>query len=226
MNYKLKGFFGVVLLASLSMGVACKKEALAGGVEYKITFTRTWSAATHPFEFPKEGVTSGHFSGWIGASHNANYTLFREAGMATMGLEMLAEEGKHNPLDQEIKAAMAAGNTGMLVETNPLLDVSSMVESKIMVSDKFPMVSLVAMIAPSPCWFAGANDISLKDGDSWVGEKMVTVYAWNAGTDDGATYMAADAEANPKKPIKMADTQHFMKDGMRVPVATIMFKKM
>ncbi len=39
---------------------------------YKLTFNATWSAQTHPNEFPP----GPHFSGLIGMTHNGNVMLF------------------------------------------------------------------------------------------------------------------------------------------------------
>ena len=50
---------------------------LEGGVAYEVTFTPTWTAASHPLDYPAAGLVSGpHFSGVIGASHAASYDLF------------------------------------------------------------------------------------------------------------------------------------------------------
>ena len=39
---------------------------------YRVVLKSTWTPAKHPFEYPK----GAHFSGLIGASHNAKYRLF------------------------------------------------------------------------------------------------------------------------------------------------------
>jgi hypothetical protein len=53
----------------------------------------------------------------IGVTHNASYSPFHAGGTATPGLEQLCEEGKHQPLDAEIRSAIEAGNAGTLIET-------------------------------------------------------------------------------------------------------------
>lgn len=200
--------------------------AMQEGAEYTVTLASTWTAANHPFEYPEAGVLTGpHFSGLIGASHNDGYALLKEGTPPTPGLERLSEEGKHSPLDQEIKAAIAAGTAGMLFESDPLKDFSKTVQTKVRVTDKHPMVSAVAMVAPSPDWFTGAANVNLKEGGSWVPSKTVTLYAWDSGGDDGTTYKAPDKDTNPKKPTMMAETPHFVMNGKRVPVGTLTFKK-
>lgn len=200
---------------------------MEGGVEYMVTLTSTWTPQTHPFEYPEAGVVTGpHFSGMIGCSHGDSYMIFKEGMMPTPGLEKLSEEGKHSPLDEEIKAAIAAGTAGMLFESDPLRDFTKTATTKVMVSDKFPMVSVVNMIAPSPDWFTGVSNLNLKENGQWVPTKTVTLYAWDSGGDDGATYKADDMDTNPKKPTTMAMTPHFVINGVQVPVGTLTFTKM
>jgi hypothetical protein len=201
-------------------------QAAQEGAEYMVTVTGTWTAATHPLEYPEAGVVTGpHFSGLIGASHADGYAIFKEGTPPTPGLERLSEEGKHSPLDEEIKAAIAGGKAGMLFESDPIRDFAKPATTKVRVTDRFPKVSAVAMIAPSPDWFAGAMDVDLKENGAWVGQKSVTLYAWDSGGDDGTTYKAKDADTNPKKPTSKAATAHFVKDGVAVPVGTLVFSK-
>jgi hypothetical protein len=148
-----------------------------------------------------------------------------EGQMPTPGLERLSEEGKHDPLDQEINAAIAAGNALALTESDPLKDFSQTAKAEVQVDDAHPMVSLVAMIAPSPDWFAGM-DVLLMENGSWVASKTVDVQAWDSGGDDGTTYLADDKDNDPKKPTTLNKSRHFLKDGNPMPVARITFTRM
>lgn len=91
--------------------------------------------------------------------------------------------------------------------------------------DAHPMVSLVAMIAPSPDWFAGVSDVNLMENGAWVDSKTVDVNPWDSGGDDGTTYLADDKDNNPKKPTTANKSQHFLKDGQPMPVARITFTR-
>ncbi|MGH6953607.1 MAG: spondin domain-containing protein [Alphaproteobacteria bacterium] len=209
-------FFATLLAANAH-------QALAGGsAKYSVTFDGTWSAATHPMEYP----SGAHFSGLIGATHNGGYAVFKDKGAATDGLERLAEMGAHSPLDAEIRKAVADGKAGALLESGPIFGPPGMSSITFEIDDKHPMVSLVAMIAPSPDWFTGAANVNLMEGGNWVGEKSVTVYAWDAGTDSGTTYKAGDADMAPRGPVVANGSKHFMKDGKPVAVGTLTFKKM
>jgi hypothetical protein len=205
---------GTVMTAAFSLFMA--QHAQAETMKYAVTFDGSWSAATHPLEFP----TGAHFSGLIGATHNGEYAIFIDAGSATEGLERLAEGGRHSPLDQEIMAAIKAGTAGALIETGPIKPVPGKVEAVFEVGDKYPTASIVAMIAPSPDWFTGVS-VNLMENGHWVDKKTVTAFAWDAGTDIGTTYKAPDADS--KLRVSMNGAPHFQKDGQAVPVGTFTF---
>ena len=211
--------------ATMAMDTA--RPAMPETAQYSVTFTRLWTEKTFPFEYPEAGVLTGpHFSGLIGATHAGGYAIFKEGTLPTPGLEKLSEEGKHSPLDQEIKDAIAAGKAGALFETGPIRDAAKTETVTITVSSQFPMVSAVAMIAPSPDWFAGAADVNLMEGGQWVSTKSVDLSAYDSGGDDGTTYKAADMDNNPKKPTTTASAPHFVVNGNRPPVGRLTFTKM
>jgi hypothetical protein len=209
------------LAAQLALGLATA-PAFAADATYEVTVTGLWTADRFPLDYPKAGLLSApHFSGVIGASHNGKYMLFREGAAPTPGLERLSEEGKHSPLDKEIQTAVAAGKAAALFETDPIKDFSQPVKGTVRVSTENPLVSAVAMIAPSPDWFAGVAGVNLMEGGKFVAEKTVDLYAWDAGGDEGATYAAADQDITTKKPVMLASSKHFGEK----PVARISFRK-
>ncbi len=206
---------------------AAPAPAMAETAQYSVVFTRLWTEKTHPFEYPEAGVLTGpHLSGLIGATHGGDYQIFKEGTLPTAGLEKLSEEGKHSPLDQEIKDAIAAGKAGALFETGPIRDAAKTETVTFTASSKFPMVSAVAMIAPSPDWFAGAANVNLMENGQWVTSKTVDMFAYDSGGDDGTTYKAPDKDNNPKKPTMAANTPHFVVNGSKPPVARLTFTKM
>jgi len=206
---------------------AAPAPAMAETAQYSVVFTRLWTEKTHPFEYPEAGVLTGpHLSGLIGATHGGDYQIFKEGTLPTAGLEKLSEEGKHSPLDQEIKDAIAAGKAGALFETGPIRDAAKTETVTFTASSKFPMVSAVAMIAPSPDWFAGAANVNLMENGQWVTSKTVDMFAYDSGGDDGTTYKTPDKDNNPKKPTMAANTPHFVVNGSKPPVARLTFTKM
>lgn len=208
-------------LAAALLALAAAPALADSSARYTVTFNGTWSAETHPLEYP----SGAHFSGLVGATHNGEYRIFAEGGTATPGLEALSERGAHNPLDDEIRAAIAAGKAGALFEGAAIFGPPGQAMAEFEIDERFPMVSLAAMIAPSPDWFAGIADVSLMENGEWVGEKTVTLYAWDAGTDDGVTYKAPDAEPMPHGMVSPNGSAHFAMDGQPVAVATVTFTR-
>src|SRR5688572_19838766 len=156
----------------MGMSNAAATQAGDAGAEYTVVFRSSWTKANHPFEYPAAGAVTGpHFSGVIGASHNASYALFNDGTTPTAGIEKLSEEGKHAPLDEEIRAAITAGSAGTLFESGPLRDFGDSVVTTVRVNATHPLVSLVAMIAPSPDWFTGVSGVNLMENGQWVASK-------------------------------------------------------
>ncbi len=212
----------LVLSAAIALSTPSVPVLADDGADYEVTVTGLWTADRFPTEYPQAGLLTGpHFSGIIGASHNGQFTLYKEGTQPTAGLERLSEEGKHSPLDKEIKDAVAAGRAGALFESDPIKDFSKTVMSKVHVTAAFPEISAVAMIAPSPDWFAGASNVNLMDGAKFVATKTVELYAYDSGGDDGDTYTAADKDNNPKKATMTGSQKHF---GGK-PVGKITFRR-
>jgi hypothetical protein len=197
-----------------------------GPAEYTVVVRSTWTRDNHPIEYPPASPNSGpHFSGVIGAAHNASYSIFAEGTPPTPGLERLSEQGKHDPLDAEINAATAAGTAGPLFSTGPLRDFADSLVGTVQVDPAHPMVSFVMMVAPSPDWFTGGSSVSLLENGAWVGSKTVDLHAYDSGGDDGTTYKAPDKDTSPKKLTSKAATPHFVVNGVTVPVGSVTFIK-
>ncbi|HEY9838875.1 MAG TPA: spondin domain-containing protein [Candidatus Obscuribacterales bacterium] len=234
MKKTLLALTALCTLAGVSFGTTRPSQAADGmmkmqnGADYTVTFSGMWNEKNQPFEYPSGGALNPngpHFSGLIGATHNLGYSLFKDGMMPTPGLEKLSEEGAHSPLDQEIKMGMMMNTVGQLFETDFFLDVNAPKMFTVHVSDQYPLVSVVGMIAPSPDWFVGVANVNLMENGKWVDSKSVDAYAWDAGSDDGATYLAADKDASPKHPTMMASGKHFMMKNMTPPVARLTFVK-
>ena len=187
--------------------------------EYTVIIKSTWTKATFPLEYPSDG----HFSGMIGASHNARYTIFAVGKRPTRGLERLSEEGKHSPLNDEIKHAIDQGNALMLFESGGLKNWNDSMVATVRVDPAHPLVDVVNMVAPSPDWFTGATGVNLIENGAWVSSRRVVLRAYDSGGDDGTTYKAPDKDANPKKATTRSTNRHFVVRGSAQPVAVLTF---
>jgi hypothetical protein len=222
---------GDMAAPAATAGMAMASDAAPmSTAHYQVTFASRWTAANHPLEYPAPeylGLAVAHFSGLIGASHKAGYSLFAEGSKPSAGLERLSEMGKHDPLNDEIAAAIQSGQALAMVEsTEPLKDHSKTETADVAVDTDHSRVSLVAMIAPSPDWFAGVKDVDLMENGQWVAEKTLDVMPFDSGGDDGTTYRADDVDTDPKKPTtSLNGNPHFTYNGKFLPVATVTFKK-
>jgi hypothetical protein len=208
------------LLSASLVGLSAAAASAAPPVRYQVTFERTWSSETHPADFP----LLAHFSPVIGATHGGRYELFANGATATTGIEHLCEEGKHQPLDSEIRSAIASGSAGALIETaDPLRSVPGSAVAVFEIDEQHPMVSIAAMIAPSPDWCAVAADVSLLENGAWVASKTVTLEAWDVGTDSATTYRALDADMQPRGKEQLNDSPYFASGDKSNPVGRVTF---
>jgi hypothetical protein len=206
-------------LSSLAAAAASANTAMAP-VRYQVVFERTWSEDTHPQDFP----LLAHFSPVIGLTHDGRYTPFRAGAAPSAGLERLCEEGKHQPLDGEIRAAVAKGDAGALIETDaPLRSAPGRATATFAIDAAHPRVSIAAMIAPSPDWCAVAADVALFENGEWVAQKTVALEAVDAGTDSASSYRASDDDTQPRMSVRLNELPYFVKDGQRVPVGSVTF---
>jgi hypothetical protein len=164
---------------------------------YRVTFESTWSRTSHPTDFPE----TAHYSGLIGGTHRADVVFWQEGGFASEGIRQMAERGRKSPLDTEVQGAIASGNAEHLLSGPDLDDTPGTVSMEFQVSQGFPLVTLVTMIAPSPDWFVGVSGLPLVEGGRWRDDVVVELSGFDAGTDSGASYRSSDRPTEPRQPI-------------------------
>ena len=68
---------------------------------------------------------------------------------------------------------------------------------------EFSLLSCVSMIAPSPDWFTGIQDLNLIDNNNqWIEETEIFLDSYDSGTDSGATFLDPDINTVPQDSIK------------------------
>ena len=194
------------LTASVAAGVSTDIRAAAGelpappdSAAYSVVFNATWSAATHPTDYPG----GAHFSPLIGAVHDDGVRFWASGETATLGIESMAETGGTSTLRSEIRAHLPAAVLSVISGPGLGTSPARTTISSVVVRGDYPLVTLVTMIAPSPDWFVGVSALSLMDDlGQWVDELQVTLYPYDSGTDDGTTYTSVNADSSPKRPIR------------------------
>jgi len=170
---------------------------------YRLTFNASWSAATHPDQFP----SNPHFSGLIGAVHNAQVIFWEPGQPATPGIEQVAETGGKGSFRPEIESAMQSGYANAMIDAGGVGTSPGSVSVEFDVSADFSEVTVVTMLAPSPDWFVGVHGLNLMDEDGFVAMRTVDLPLYDAGTDSGLNYVASNSATDPLEPISRLSSQ-------------------
>ena len=175
--------------------VACSASAT-----YRVTFRATWDATSHGSSPPFPA--GAHFSRVVGTTHVEGTSLWSTGGIATNGIEVMAETGAVGVLCDEVQAEVGSGRAGGCIRgQEPSFRSPGTVTLAFDVDEPFPFLTLVSMIAPSPDWFVGIDGISLREGDCWAPRFERNLGGYDAGTDSGTTFTAPDADVTPHEPI-------------------------
>lgn len=187
-----------LLLAGSPLGAA----AATPTAQYTVTFNAAWSQATHPAMFPP----GAHWSPLVGGTHGALVSFWSPGQLASQGIEDMAELGATTPLANEVSAAIAAGTAASVIAGGGISPSPGSTSVSFSIQRDFPLVTLVSMIAPSPDWFVGVTGLPLLENGNWVGQKTVTLWLYDAGTDGGTTYTSPNQDTSPQDPIALHTT--------------------
>ncbi len=167
---------------------------------YGVTFRATWDAASHGSSPPFP--SGAHFSRVVGATHVEEASFWRSGGIATDGIESMAETGAVTAFCNEVQAEVDGGWAGGCIRGQEASFRSpGMVTLTFEVDEGLPFLTLVSMIAPSPDWFVGVDGIALQQGGCWTPRIETDLVGYDAGTDRGTTFTAGDADVTPHEPI-------------------------
>ncbi len=217
----LAGLFFVLLLGCSENENVLTPPEPELNARYKLTFNAGWSAQTHPNDFP----SSAHFTGLIGMTHSGNTILFAKGEIASDGIKNMAETGGNNPLETEIQNFISIGTGNILISGGGINSSPGEVSLEFDITSSHPMVSVVSMLAPSPDWFISVSNINLIENNEWVTNKTITVDIYDAGTDDGATFLSPDEPTIPRVPIFEITTPPLAINNVVAPLGSITFTK-
>jgi hypothetical protein len=165
----------------------------AATARYRVTLVVEWSGSTHPNTLP----SGWHTSPAVVVSHSSTGDLFQLGGFATSGIESMAETGNTSTLQTELVASptveeFAIGG-GISGSGNDTLEIKA--------TQSGALLSLVTMLAPSPDWFVGFPAVELFHDGKWVDRVDLDLVVYDAGTDSGTTFTAANFDTQPRLPI-------------------------
>ena len=165
---------------------------------YTVTFQGAWNTTV-----TSGGVPSGaHFTTLIGGVHNAEVTFLKEGGMATAGVEIMAELGGTGTLTNEVRAAEPNALSVLQGSAGNIGPTGSSTINMVTLTTDHPRVTLLSMVAPSPDWFVGVSGLSLLDaGADWLPSQTVNLYPWDAGTEEGTEFSLTNSATSPQETI-------------------------
>lgn len=176
--------------------------------KYEVIFEGLWSKYTHPKDFP-ENVWLTHFSDIIGASHSPEFKMWDYNGYASDGLQQVAELGVTKKLEAELKAESSKIRTIIKARGLWYPNLNGKTFAVFRVDQRNHLMSLVSMLGPSPDWFVGVSSLELcMKNCSWVPEKVINLYLWDAGTDSGMSYLSPNQPTIPVDRIKKIRTYY------------------
>ena len=195
------------LLCSLSVvaaliGSLLASQPVAGQsetetVRYRITFNGLFDADALA---SGTAVPSGAgFSGLVGGAHNTRVAFWNNGGAASAGLEELAETGNFRAFRGEVDAAKEYGGTGTSFRSSwGSLSATGEDSMTFETTAVHPLVTVVARIAPSPDWFVGVRDLSLRADGDWISSQTIDLYPRDAGTEDGSGFDSDNSATSPQ----------------------------
>ncbi len=208
--------FGYTFLLALLLPTFALAQSTA---TYRVTFESAWSADTHPDGFPPDP----HYSPLIGAAHNEAASLWTVGGLASPGIEQMAETGGTSQLRGEVDGLIGEG-TALSVLSGAGIDSPGSTSFTFDLTEDYALVSLVTMVAPSPDWFVGVSGLNLREGGDWTEERVVDLFAYDAGTDSGEDYTSPNQDTNPAEPIFRIEEAPFVVNSELVPLGTFTFR--
>jgi len=199
------------------------RPAILESTRYSVVFKADWSAETNPTDFPS---TFPHFSGLIGATHNAETSFWGPGQIATLGIESMAETGSKSALRSEVEKEITAGHAHSVLSSGGIGNSPASTSMMFDIEPSHPLVSLVSMIAPSPDWFVGVHDLSLIKNGQWGDSMEVSLMPYDSGTDSGTTYTSSNADTQPQEPIFQIMGFPFLNGDSQMPIGTFTFTRL
>ena len=177
------------------MPAPARAQSVTQSATYQVTFEGTWTTGVTPGGV----ISSAHFSPLIGAVHDGGVVFWSRGGTASAGIEEVAETGRTATFRSEINAspnAVTVVEQGLPNGPTPTATVD------VTLTTTHPLVTLVAMIAPSPDWFVGVSGLSLLDArGQWRPRQQVDLFPYDAGTEEGTEFALDNPATSPRETI-------------------------
>ena len=192
---------------------------------YTISVTTTWNATDHGSIASNSLPNDPHWSPLALVTHKNSDAFLQLGGLASQGVQSIAESGSTASFQSEINTAISALDADQYLQSgfSPRGAISSASINNITVSETYPLVTFLSMIAPSPDWFIAVNSESLRSANNslnngWKDTYTLDLFAYDAGTDDGADYSSENVLSSPKVGVFMINNAPI--NGIKVATVT------
>ncbi|KAJ0175797.1 hypothetical protein K1T71_008956 [Dendrolimus kikuchii] len=181
--------------------------------KYELSFTGIWSRNTHPRLYPENDWTP-RYSDLVGASHTIDYILWSPGTEASEGFRELAEYANSSSLEAEIRAKIGDGVRTIIKGKGHGYRKMNNPSSAFFRTDKdHHLVSAAIGIHPSPDWFLGVSRFELcQEDNTWLQERELNLYPWDAGTDSGVSYESPNIATYPKDAVSRVQMSSYDKN--------------
>ena len=178
--------------------------ALAQSAEYRVTFTGTWTSEDS-LSYP----LSAHFTDLVGATHLPGEAIWQRGGFASPGVEEVAETGNTRIILDELSALHDSGTSGQAIILDSLFGLPNSTSVEIQITEEQSHITLISMVAPSPDWFVGVSDLSLRNNNAWVEDLTIDLHPYDAGTEEGNEFTLSNDETSPFDAIQFIGESPF-----------------
>jgi len=205
---------------------SCKKTEVQtplifSEASYKMTVSMNWTN-------PQLAVPSGaHVTTLIGMIHSKDTTLWKEGGLATPGLEDVAEVGSTIKMNAEIDPIIGKYKALSKFQIAPPA-INGNVTTTLNFNTSYSYISFASMIAPSPDWFMGISSVNLLgNNNKWLDSLTLNIRVYDAGTENGNAFDYNNPSTVPQQPVTLLTPASVLANGNTslAPIATIYFKK-
>ncbi|WP_203257295.1 T9SS type A sorting domain-containing protein [Hyunsoonleella ulvae] len=213
----------ITLLTLLLISFFSFSQSIAN---YDISVTTIWNSTDHT-----SVPGNAHWSPLAGATHKTTNTVleFGVVAPATNGIKNIAETGNTSAFNSEINTLISSGECDQYLQQgfSPFAgNNSNSTLTSVSVSEDFPLITLVSMVAPSPDWFIAVNSLDLRSGNpsvnnGWKDTFTMDVFVYDAGTDSGTDYGSGNSITTPRDPISMVSG--FPINGNRMATVTFTY---
>jgi len=192
------------------------------GAKFTVTFKTYWGkhGTQNVINYPKPPKEEPpHTGNMFLAIHNSNYNPFTLGKNASKGVAESSMYGTNNTLIQEISNDKRNYSK---YYTAPVLKTPGEHTFNVIANHKYPLMSFVTMIAPSPDWFTGVSSVNLLDIKK---SKTIPIYTYDAGTDYGTKFITFPKNPRGKntQPISYLTNGEMFPNGLRSSIPPIGF---